>query len=215
MSAETTDKPTLVNRALVMLGRPPSFTVDTETDLGRIVEAIWENTLDFAFSLHDWTMLRRTAKLPRHAATPDNGWTHGHTMPGDRLGGPRLLLTDPRCPDNPLRRYAIEGDSIYCDEKDVWGRFKVRRDPETWDGGFTNAFLHILASNMAVPVREDERLRDDYRTMAIGTPQERLTGGLFGRLISEDRANEPQFAPMSADSPLVQAHSGSSFLRRY
>ena len=210
MAGEIIDKPTIVNMALVDLGHPPAYSTDDETTLGGTVDRAWQLCVDHCAGLHDWTDFRRTTRLAPHSATPENGWTYGFDLPGDRLGPPLKVLRSAGACEDPLRDYALEGGSLYANEPAVWARCKVYRDPKYWDGAWRAAFVKALASYLAVPLQQDFEARAEYWRVAFGSPSERGVGGMFGRLIAQDRAASPVASPMHRQDPLTLAHGGGS-----
>lgn len=191
MATQTLDMATLVNRALVLNGDPPSFAPGGDGGLNATVDVIWSMTVDRCLGLHDWPFLRTTRKLERQAETPQNGYTYGYNLPGAEMLSILRVLCDPTPPGRVLRDYTIEAGGLYCHADAVWLRYKLLREPETWPADFASAFVVALAAYLAVPVRQDEALRDRYLREAFGDLREGGTGGLFGRLIAQMRANEP------------------------
>lgn len=206
MPDQAIDKATIVNWALADLGQPANFSIDAETRLGGIVDRVWPRAVDHCFYLADWSFARRTNKLSRQAAEPENGWRYGFDLPGDRLGEPlKAMRSIVRSQGEPLRNYDIEGDTLFADEPDVWTRCKVYRDPLAWDPGFRTCFVTALAGYLAVPVLQNEDLRDTYMKAAFGTPSEGGAGGSFGRLVAQHRAGKPVGSPLLAADPLTAA----------
>ncbi len=204
MSEQTLDMATIVNRALVGIGMPPSFSVSDTTSFGLICQQRFALCRDRVFSLHDWSFLRRTSRLVRHATTPQNGWTYGFDLPGDRLGAPLKLLTALR-PECTLRDYQIEGSSVYCQETALWARCKVALDPQYWDSGFVAAFITALEGYLAVPQLQDLELETARLQTAFGASREGGAAGLFGRLIAQDLAAQPIESPFTRGDPLSDA----------
>ncbi|UYT57497.1 hypothetical protein OHI65_13475 [Brucella sp. MAB-22] len=205
MDNQLVDKPTLINRALVLhLGEAPVYSIDAEDDLSGSCDAAWDEAISHCFGLHDWSFARRTQKLNRLANRPENGWEYGFQLPGDRIGPPQKLLRSIH-PETPLRNYILEAGNVYANEPDVWGRCKVLVDPEYWPVDWRVAFLMALGSALAKPVIEDEQLEETLRIKAFGTPSQEGTGGAFGRLIAQDRAAAPVGSSPWADDPLTSA----------
>lgn len=186
----------IVNWALAEIGVAANFSEDSETSMGGTVDMFWPRAQARAFGLHDWSFLRKTRKLTRHAATPENGYAYGFDMPGDAYGPVLKLLSDPRR-NVPLRDYTIEADGVYADVPDVWARIKVARPVEEWWPQFADGFAMLLASYLAVPLLQDEELAAIKLQAAVGSGSEGGGGGLFGRLNAQDRAGAPVGAPQS------------------
>ncbi|WP_062222207.1 hypothetical protein [Aureimonas sp. D3] len=203
--AQPIDKATIINRALIQLGQAPSFSLDDESFANGAIDAVWPDVVDICFGLHDWTFARRTSRLTRLAAKPDNGWTYGFELPGDRLGAPLLVLRAVVQSEAVLRTYTIEGGTLFAHEPAVWARCKVEVDPVAWEPNFRTAFTTALASRLAVPMQQDEGLAAELWAAAFGTPAQGGTGGAFGRLVAQDRAAAPVSSPLLRSDPLTDA----------
>ncbi|CDX54572.1 hypothetical protein MPL1032_190156 [Mesorhizobium plurifarium] len=192
------DKVVIVNWALVELGLAPNFSIDAETKLGQTVDIFWPRALARAFGMHDWTFCRKTFQLTRQVATPVTGYRFGFDLPGNRIGPALKLLSDPRH-DVPIRDFTIEGTTAFCDEETVYARCKVMVEPEAWDPQFADAFSTLLASYLAIPLTGDPDQQDAKTIQAIGSRSEGGTGGMFGRMIAQDRSAAPVSTPATTD----------------
>jgi len=200
------NKVSLINRALMLqLGNPAVYSIGGNDPMNAACDAAWDETLYACFSLHDWSFARRTLKLVRLADAPENGFEYGFQLPGNRLGQVLKVMSDPRNAQALVRDYTIEGDVLTCDVIDVWARVKLLVEPEHWDGAFTAAFVVALGAKLAIALTQDEELAAQKTAEAFGTPSQGGTGGLFGRLIAQDRAAEPMAVPLYWQDPLTQA----------
>lgn len=205
MAEMTQSMVAIVNRALVKLGQgPAAFSLDTTTNLGGTVQTVWPGVVAEAMSIYDWSIARKTYATTLMAETPNNGWAYGFQLPGSRIGEPVAVLTDV-VREQYLREFMLEGGFLYSNIKPVWVRCKGLVDPDYWDEGFKEAFALLLASALAVPLLQSEDLAASYREQAMGTPQERGTGGLFGKLIALNRAAQPQGRGFMDRDPLTSA----------
>lgn len=206
MDSERTKKD-LVNAALIELGMPPAYSTDDTSQIGAIVQAQWPRAVARCFGLFDWSFCRRTRLLPRLSAAPLAGFSYQFELPGDRIGPPLRVSASPDC-QSPVRNYRIEGNALQANEPVLYARCKVKLDPRDWDDQFADAFVIVLAAMLAKPVKQDGDLEADLLRMAFGTAQERMTGGLFGRLMSQHRAGEPVGDGLYDNDPLTAAHAG-------
>lgn len=205
-------KADIVNMALSDIGHFTTFTLDSNDDLADAVNQSWQRCIDHCISLHDWKDFRRTSKLTLVTDPPDTGWTYAHELPGDRIGEPLKILCQAGSSPRPLREFEREGNYVFSEAPDVWARCKVEQDPASWDAGWRNAFVVALAGYLAVPVLQNTDMKADKHKMAFGTPAEKGSGGLFGRLMGQDRASSPLGSPVSEDDPLTHAHGGTGRL---
>lgn len=186
----------IVNWALAEIGQAANFSDDSETKMGGIVDMFWPRCQARAFGLHDWTFCRRTVRLTRLAETPENGWTYGFQLPGDRYG-PQLKILADATRDVPYRDFTVEGQVLYANQADLWARIKVAVAIEHWEPQFADAFATLLSSYFAVPLLQDLELAAEKEAKALGSRSEGGAGGIFGRLIAQDRASEPVGRPQS------------------
>lgn len=202
--ADILTKPMLANWALAELGLAPKFSIDAEASLGGDFDIFWPRTVARCFGLHDWTFCRKTYRLTRESAQPDTGYRYGFVLPQPRLGEPVKLLRDPRN-ETPIRDFRIEGDQLSCDDADVWAVCKVERDPASWDPQFADCFAVAFAANLAVPLLQDLDIAADKEARAFGPPSQGGAGGMFGRLIAQNRAAHPVGSPFLREDPLTSA----------
>jgi hypothetical protein len=206
----------IMNNALARIGAGGIIAEDDDTDLAEQVAAVYYDRLDAVLGMHEWSFAGKTFRLDAIAEIPGNdydltdrkfmnGWRHAFVLPGSRLGAPRKVLADPRCPTDPLRAFLIETGVLYADVDKAWAVCTVRASPIAWDPLFTLGFTMIIASDLCVPVTHDDNLARSLRITAEGTPEEGGRGGLIGRAMASDAAKSRTAAPLWRDE-LTQAH---------
>lgn len=214
MTATVIDKPVIVNWALSKIGSFATFTIDGEDDLSSQIELTWQRCVDQCFGLTDWTFLKRTFQLDRTTEKPVNGWSYEFALPGGRIGDPLKVMAG-KTGREPYRHYDLEGGHLYADIQEIRATLKIYLDPEYWDPGFRSAFTTALAGYLAVPVSHDTDMRDSLLREAFGTPSKEGTGGLFGRLMAQNKAGSPVGHPLANADPLTAARHGGSWHGRY
>lgn len=213
--ADITDHLTVINNALGRIGAGKIMGEDEDTELAGQVVPIYYARIKALFGMHEWSFAGKTYKLDALAQTADNdydaaaqkfnnGWRYAFNLPGTRLGAPRKVLDDPRCPKDPLRDFLIESGVLYADVDKAWAVVTVLVDPQNWDPQFALAAETIAAADFCVPVTHDASLAAALRTVAEGTPQEQGRGGLVGRAIASDAAKSRTVSPQWRD-PLSDA----------
>jgi hypothetical protein len=195
----------IVNRALLKLGLPASYSIDANTSIGGIVDTLWPGVEARAVAVYDWSHFRATRQASVIAAAPANGWAYGFTLPADRVGDPIAVLDQAGANESYLRSFMLEAGNLYTNVKPVWVRVRVMQDPNYWDLGFQEAFVVALAAELAVPLTQDENARAQFMADAWGKPQENGLGGLMGRLIALNRAAQPQGRRFMDNDPLTAA----------
>lgn len=213
--ADVVDHLKVMNNALARIGAGAIMAEDEDSDLAQQVVAMYYDRLDAVLGMHPWIFAGKTYKLDRLAEIEGNdfvaadgkfmnGYRHGFTLPGTRVGHPRRILDDPRQPDNPCREFLIEGANLYADRAALWATVTVRADPPAWASDFRLAFTAMLAADLCVPVTHDAGLAEQLRAAAEGTPSEGGRGGLIGRAMGKDAGAAPAKAPLWGD-PLTIA----------
>jgi hypothetical protein len=197
----------VVNRALRKLGLPASYTIDMEDDLGGTVDLVWPGVEATVVSIYNWSVCQDDLACNPLADAPVNGWTYGFELPATRVGEP-LAILDNVVREHYLRDFMLSGGKLYTNVTPVWARCRVLLDPAAWDIGFSEAFSIALAAALAVPLLQDEDRENKLFTDAFGGKQENMGGGLFGKLITINRAAQPQGRGFMRDDPLTNARFG-------
>lgn len=200
------DKAVIAGWALHEIGHFATFSLDGEDELSGQVNLAWQRCLDRCISLHDWKDFRRTFKLDRSAAAPENGWTYEFALPGKRHGEPLKVMDQAGSNPRTLRDFEREGNYIYANVENVWARCKFEQDPQYWDPGWRSGFVTALAGYLASAVLSNTDLKKELLAEAFGSPSREGTGGIFGRLMAQDRASSPMGNPPLENDPLTSAH---------
>ncbi|MBO6893396.1 MAG: hypothetical protein JJ866_15745 [Roseibium sp.] len=205
------DKAVIANWALHEIGHFATFSIDGEDELSGQVNLAWQRCLDRCIALHDWKDFRKTFKLVRSADTPENGWVYEFALPGGRVGEPLKVMDQVGTSERVLRHFDREGNYIYANVEQVWARCKFEQDPQYWDPGWRSGFVTALAGYLAGAVLSNTDLKRELLAEAFGTPSREGAGGIFGRLMAQDRASSPMGNQPLAQDPLTTAHaSGAS-----
>lgn len=204
MTDAAANRARLVNQALAKLGTKAQFSVETTGRLGSVVDLVWPGTVGRCFGFHPWTWAREIAPLVRRAEPPAGGYDYAFDLPPDTSGPQLRFFADNDC-RALIRDFRIIGTVMVCRSPAVWAESPYPVDPGSWDPFFSAAFVVALASDLAVPLQQDTDSRDRYAQEAFGTPSESGTGGMFGRLISQDKGRQPQESPIRWEDPLTSA----------
>jgi len=202
------DKVHVCNRALLKLGQPASYTIDSGEELGAILDMGFDAVEARAIALYRWSNSIRTQALEALAAgTFDNGWTYGFNLPANRIGNPVAFLSQAGANEIYCRSFMIEEGKVYANVSALWARIRLLADPTTWDLGFMEAFVTALAGEIAEPLLQQEDTGERYKREAWGSPQQEGGGGLFGKLIALDHASQPQGRNFLQRNPLTDARA--------
>jgi hypothetical protein len=128
-------------------------------------------------------------------------------MPGDRVGPPIAFLRQAGSNPVALPQLRDRGPQpVFANVTDCWGTFDRVIDPDDWDVAFRAAFVTALAGALAIPVWQDQGLKDTFESQAFGQSHEKRSGGMFGRIKARDLSGEPMGAsPLLASDPLSDA----------
>lgn len=207
--AEQIDAVTIINRALARIGGGSITSLDEDSDLARQVLAIWSDVSDAALSAYSWNWNRRSRQLDLLAETPVNGFSYAFGFPGEALSGPfSLSASDGRA---TIKRFSVEGRTVYCNVAAIVGRFPMRVDPAEWPAEFRTAVTVWLAGEFALPVAQDNDMREKLIAQAIGLPSEQGRGGMMGRAIGNDKGRDASLPDLAAHDPLTQARFDSGY----
>lgn len=193
--SETPDqaKVRLVNRALVKAGVSPTYSIDGESRTGALADMAWQSVEGLVFSPpFNWSFARDTLPCIPLAETPQNGWPYGFALPGGRIGPPLAILEAAGQNERKCRDFMAERGNIYAMVPALWARVRIAVSPDTFDAGFANAFVTALAAELVVPLREDTDRAAELARTAFGDPRLGGAGGLFGALLTADRASSQQ-----------------------
>ncbi|BCH59196.1 hypothetical protein RvVAT039_02160 [Agrobacterium vitis] len=199
----TIDKPTIINMTLADIGVGPVFSVDDGSELSENVALVWQRTVDQIFGLHDWSFALKTFKNRLREEEPENGWRYAFDLPGVRIGNPLKNMEQAGASPRPLRQFTIEEGLLYANCRETWSLCKFLVSPDIWPPDFRSAFVVAFGGYLAVPIWQDENLRADRLQEAFGSPSQQGGGGLFGRLMAQDKTSRPVGEPMEGDSPLI------------
>lgn len=198
----------MINAGLNRFAGGAIAALDEDSDLAEQTVQLYRDVVDSAFSAYLWTWARRTRSCERADEEIQNGYAYAFSLPAGMIGQPIAVLVDPRDPERPLRQFAIEGRTLYCDFEKIWVSGIYRFEPEAWPPLFRHAVTTWLASEFCVPVTHDKDLAERLRISAIGTPAEQMRGGLMGRAISVDASGGGSIPAANTEDPITAAWHG-------
>jgi len=214
MAGSRVDRVTVIADALSRFGQPLGLDLESDNPRAERLKNIYTGTLALAFGMHQWEFLKKTfscsvvSKATDAIAESDawlNGYGFAHQLPGDLKKNPEVIFDGS---GHIVRDFSIEGRRVYsnCEVIKVTGLATL--DPEYWPDDWREAFVTWLAGRFSVPELMDVNLEDKFLTEALGTPRERPSGGMFGRLMAQDLAANPPDSPFLKGDPLSDAHNG-------
>lgn len=215
MAGPGNDDIDVINNALAVFGGGEVGALDEESDLAEQCVRAYRPLMNFLIGRYEWSFATRTYRLnpiPRDTANGydsterafQNGWPFAFHLPGERLGLPHRVLTNPLTPERPLRQYLIEEGRIFARSEKLWAAVPVWTAIENWSPAFRLLAETALASALCVGITHDKGLADILHERAFGPPSAGGAGGLMGTAISAEAGKTRGAAPMQSD-PLGDA----------
>lgn len=201
---------TLANRALARFGSAPIQSFDQTIAPGPAVNLLFWSVVEGLFSEYPWFFAEKTVALTplSEAPLPDSylqeGWLYSYALPGNAIGPPQRYLTSPTREGDPISRFELQNQTLYCDEKNAWAVCQFIVDIDAWPAYFALAAEWCLAAELVMPISGNSGLLEKLQERAWGTPEEKRMGGFLGTAKQADaRARGARTLP---PDPLTLAH---------
>jgi len=151
------DKTDIGNLALQHVGQPPVMRIDDkDNDTARVLDLVFEPALREMGRDHEWNCLKTRTTLAQSSPAPDFGFSYRYRQPTDCI---RVLRVNGRDVDEPTDLYEIEGRDILTDADTMKLQYiRYTEDTTLFDSLFVEALAILIASKVAVTIRQDERL---------------------------------------------------------
>jgi len=149
MASETA----ICNLALALIGSNSIINLSDESKRARLCKQFFPMLRDEMLRGHPWNFAVTEATLAESAATPLYGFTKIFSLPSDFL---RLVSTE-----DYREGYRLQGGNIHA-SVDVLRVNYIQRvaDTERFDPSFVTAFAYRLAMDLALPLSDDNNLRN-------------------------------------------------------
>lgn len=154
-----TSKTDICNNAIGRIGAQRIMDIDDEdSKSARICKNAYEINLRELLRLAQWNFAKDRIQLAELSTPPVFGWAKQFQLPTDFI---RLIQFNDidAWQDDPSDFFEIEGRKLLTDEDTARIEYiKFVDDPNQYDALFTKALVVLLASEIAVPIRQDETL---------------------------------------------------------
>jgi hypothetical protein len=165
----------ICNQALARVGAQRIMDIDDADSKGaRICKNSLEATIREVARAGDWNCLRKRGTLGRLTAAPAFGWAFQYQLPADFINLSELNGTEYH--GQPQDDWEIEERVLLTDAERADVKYIAYvEDTAGWDALFTNAVVVLLASKIAVPMRQDEGMASNLLTeyQRVALPQAR------------------------------------------
>lgn len=193
MAVSKTD---ICNNAIGRIGAQRIMDIDDEdSKSARICKNTYEVTLRELLRRSPWNFAKDRVQLAELSTAPAFGWAKQFQLPTDWI---RLVQFNEieAWQDDPSDFFEIEGRKLLTDEDTARIEYiKYVDDPNQYDALFTESMVVLLASKIAVPIRQDEelaaRLLIEFTTLKL--PEARKTDANEKKRRRFDPARESNF----------------------
>ena len=193
MAVSKTD---ICNNAIGRIGAQRIMDIDDEdSKSARICKNAYEINLREVLRLAPWNFAKDRIQLAELSTAPVFGWAKQYQLPTDFIRLVQFNDLD-AWQDEPSDFYEIEGRKLLTDEDTARIEYiKFVDDPNQYDALFTKALVVLLASEIAVPIRQDEALATRLLTefTSLKLPAARKTDGNEKKRRRYDAARESDF----------------------
>jgi hypothetical protein len=193
MAVSKTD---ICNNALGRIGASRIMSIDdTDSKSARVCKNAYEQTLREVLRNGVWNFAKDRASLARLTALPAFGWAYQYQLPTDWIRLVKFNGVEVHA-DGVGDNWEIEGKKLLTDAESADIQYiKFVDDPNQYDALFVTAFTVLLASNIAVLIRQDEglaaRLLGEYTGLKL--PTARKTDGNERKRTPHDYTAESRF----------------------
>lgn len=147
----------VANAALNEIGHRPITSFVQGGLAARTLNTVFADALEAALSLYPWTFAKRHIAVQRLSADPPAGWDALYQIPGEALVVRTLYLGRRTIP------FDIFEDRVAADiglntNEDIRIEATVYKEPSAWPGYFRRAFVFDLASQICVPITQDQKM---------------------------------------------------------
>lgn len=185
----------ICNQALGRIGAQRIMAIDdNDSKSARVCKNAIEATIKEVARAGDWNCLRVRTTLGQLVATPAFEWAYQYQLPSDFISLVELNGVDYH--GQPQDDWEIEGRLLLTDAERADVKYTAYvEDTAIWDALFTNAVVVLLASKIAVSIRQDENMASSLLTEyhRISLPQARTKDGNQKRRIRFDPTKESMF----------------------
>lgn len=200
------------NLALGELRADAIADIAEDTPEARECSRYYQQCLDLLLERHDWSFATRVAALAALAVSPSTEWAYAFALPSDYATPRRLVPSayygrpiwtwpdDYRTALSWRQPYAIEGGTFFTDTPDAVLEYGTSDPAEAaMSALFLDALSYHLAARLAVPLRDDRKLKGELLQQAEIATQ---------RAVADDRNRQPQRDETAIDEVALSRGGG-------
>lgn len=152
----------VVNLALSELGSALVTTLGDATVPGsHYGELNYNSALDQLLRLHPWSFATKEAVLAQKPSAESEEWAYSYALPSGFVRLTKIIGDSVELNEESFSR---DANGIHCDAQPISIQY-ISNDiqPSDYDPDFLAAFVALLASKLAVPVKQDRSLKQAMR----------------------------------------------------
>ncbi|MBS1180441.1 MAG: hypothetical protein H6Q99_321 [Proteobacteria bacterium] len=198
----------IVNRALSRIGAAAIPDMAAKLPSGQIIQDVYDSVTEDILAKNRWTFTNKFAELGRASAAPAAGFNYAFVLPSDRNALPdAYYAAKDDFPNRPMKSFAHDEGFVCADPPRLWAEYRFLATPDYWPGDVREMMVLALAAELALAIREDEKLRALLRRDVYGDEMAQGAGGQFGVCVMmDDQAKASKQLGMS-DSPVAGWHN--------
>lgn len=180
----------ICSAALLKLGEDPISSFNDGTDPSDTCKVLYPSFAKHCLSMHAWNFARKKVQLARLVETPVNQWAYAYQMPSDSL---RVLgvFTSDNVRATPTPDYDIFYNQVYSNDTTLYLDYIAEVPEADWPAYFEEFVKTAFAAELALPITNQQDLKQDMWQKAYGTINDNMKGGLLGMAMSIDAKQIP------------------------
>lgn len=169
----------IANMALHRVGAHRIMSIDDEEKGAQVCKDFFESTVKACARMAEWQCLRGRATLARLSQNPAFGWSYAYQLPTDCLLV--IKLNGTQFDGEPSDPFDVEGRTLLTDSESAKIEYTAyKAETGDYDPLLVEAIVSKLASQIAVPMRQDEglaaRLREEFERLDLSKARVKTYG---------------------------------------
>ena len=186
----------ICSNALLQLGAEPINSFEDGSSLADICATMYPPFKKYTLSTYPWLFTMKKAQLAKLLEEPINEYKYAYQLPSDLLVL-RAIYDNGQVGAIAYIAYELFGDKkLFTDAEKIYADYQYEVDENEFPHYFNEFISTAFAAKIAMAVTENENLAALKSQQAFGSPNDNLSGGMFGvakRIDAQQQA--PQVTP--------------------
>lgn len=156
------DRIVICNMALGYIGATRINSFDDDSVEAQLCATLYEHASREVLADHPWNFAEAAAKLPAAAIVARPDYLYNYALPVDCIS-PRYLMTADGYRSG--YDYRLSKRALCTNQPDAWLIYTYLAPEQYFDPLFTKSLVHLLASELAGPITEDDSKIDAHYTL--------------------------------------------------